>query len=194
MEYGLQIRPELNPSQDKARKKEDKIMGVIAAHSLGGISHIELAQIVGLNRKNLTSYMKRLMKKRLVLRGRGKQGKYFPANKDYRATTMTAELFSKACAARILHNSDFAIRSHFFKVLESDELENALFTFSNKIGAIITYLLIQSMNPSNKFMGDTKHDEEKDLEIERWVDDAISSLRPILLPEFKEYISPSNKP
>jgi hypothetical protein len=61
--------------------------------------------------------------------------------------------------------------------------------FSNKIGAITTYLLIQSMNPSNKIMGnDTKNDEEKDLNVERWVDDAISSLRPMFLPLFKGYI------
>jgi hypothetical protein len=82
---------------------------------------------------------------------------------------MTAELFSQACVARVLHNRDFAILSHFFKVLDNDELKNALFTFSNKVGAIITYLLIQSMNPSNKFMDDTK-DDEKDLNIERRIE------------------------
>ncbi|MGA9171604.1 MAG: hypothetical protein WBZ20_15805, partial [Nitrososphaeraceae archaeon] len=40
----------------------------------------------------------------------------------------------------------------------------------------------------NKIMGDTKNDEEKDLNVQRWIDDAISSLRPVLLPVFKELI------
>ena len=37
-------------------------------------------------------------------------------------------------------------------------------------------------------MGDTKNDEEKDLNVQRWIDDAISSLRSVLLPLFKELI------
>ena len=61
--------------------------------------------------------------------------------------------------------------------------------FSNKLGAIITYLIIQAMNPFNRIMGDTKNDEQKDLNVQRWIDDAMSSLRPALLPLFKDAIS-----
>jgi hypothetical protein len=44
------------------------------------------------------------------------------------------------------------------------------------------------MNPDNKIMGNTKNDEEKDLNVQGWIDDAISSLQPVLLPLFKELI------
>ncbi|HET7284950.1 MAG TPA: hypothetical protein VFI70_09720 [Nitrososphaeraceae archaeon] len=84
----------------------------------------------------------------------------------------------------ILADKDF--HSPFLRNMVTDKsLEYSLVMFSSKIGAIITYLLIQSMNPDNKIMGDTKNDEEKDLNVQRWIDDAISSLRPILLPVFK---------
>jgi hypothetical protein len=43
------------------------------------------------------------------------------------------------------------------------------------------------MNPSNKIMGDTKN-EEKDLNVHIWLDDAVSSLRPALLPLLKDAI------
>lgn len=130
------------------------------------------------------------MSKGLIKRGKGKQGKYYPATKAYRGTTITEDVFSKAAAGLILANEDFPVDSPFFRLIESGKaLQYALFMFSNKLGAIITYLLIQAMNPSNKITGDTKNDEEKDLNVQRWIDDAMSSLRPALLPLFKDAIS-----
>jgi hypothetical protein len=120
----------------------------------------------------------------------GKEGRYYPAIKDYRGTIPTADLFGKAAAAKILLDEDFHVDGAFFRNVTSNPLEIALFRYSNKVGAIITYLLIQSMNPSNKVMGDTKNDEEKDLNVQRWMDDALSSLGSVLLPLFKEFIGP----
>jgi hypothetical protein len=65
-----------------------------------------------------------------------------------------------------------------------------LFQFSNKVGAIITYLLIQSMNPLNKFSSNTKNLVESDLNVEAWIDDVITTLRPALLPTIKEHVGP----
>jgi hypothetical protein len=45
------------------------------------------------------------------------------------------------------------------------------------------------MNPENKIAGNATNDEEKDLNVERWIDDAISSLAYVLLPLFKERIT-----
>lgn len=129
------------------------------------------------------------MNKSLIIRGKGKQGKYFPATKDYRGTILSADIFGKAAASKILGNEDFLVTSPFFenKTITNDELRSSLFLFSNKVGSIITYLLIQSMNLSNQIVRELEDDEEKDLRVERWIDDAISSLLPILLPLFKEY-------
>jgi hypothetical protein len=184
------VRSDL-PYQYQARKTEGKIMGVISAHHSSGISHLELARKVGIDRKNLTPHMKRLVKKRLVIRRPGKQGKYYPATKDYRSANISAELLGSAAAGRVLLNEDFPVDSPLFtrKMIANEELETDLFIFANKVGAIITYLLIQSMNPSNKITSNIENDEEKDLDVERWVDDATSSLIPVLLVHLKESTS-----
>jgi hypothetical protein len=164
-------------------------MGVIGINRNNGISHIELARIIKINRKNLTHYMKRLIKKGLVVRGSGKRGKYYLAAEDYRPTSIIADIFSKAAAHRVLLNTEFDIDSPFIKkkVKILDELETVLFKFSNKIGGIVTYMLIQSMNPSNKIADNSKNDEENDIKIQRWIDDTISSLCPVLLSTLKEH-------
>jgi predicted transcriptional regulator len=190
IEYGEDTLCDLLPHEEYVRRREEKIMKAIIGNSDHGISHLQLAGIIGIDRKNLTSYTKRLMSKELIKRGKGKQGKYYPATKAYRGTTITADVFSKAAAGLILANEDFSVDSPFFRLIESGKaLQYALFDFSNKLGAIITYLLIQAMNPSNKIMGDTKNDEEKDLNVQRWLDDAMSPLLPALLPLFKGAIS-----
>src|SRR5207247_2610976 len=108
--------------------------------------------------------------------------------KDYRGPIITADLFGKGAARIILANEDFPVSSPFFKLPTGTPLEYALFMFSQKLGAILTYFLIQSMDPSNKIAGDTKNGEEKDLNVQRWIDDAISSLRGFLLPIFKQLV------
>jgi predicted transcriptional regulator len=189
IEYDKDKLDHLPPHEQYVRKTEGRIMEVISAHRDSGIAHLRLAHIVNIDRKNLTPYMKRLRRKGLVKREKGKQGKYYPTTKGNRGTSITADIFSKAAAGMILANKDFPMDSPFLRNIVTDNtLEDALFRFSNKIGAIITYFLIQSMNPANKIMGNTKNDEEKDLNVRRWIDDAISSLQPVLLRLFKELI------
>jgi predicted transcriptional regulator len=164
------------------RKTEARIIEVIRSYSSSGIAHLQLSNIIGIDRKNLTPYMKRLMSRGLVKRGEGKQGKYYPITKERRGTHMTADIFSKAAAAMILKNEDFPVDSPFFRNIVTDSPSDAMFVFSNKVGAIFTYLLIQAMNKSNRFTRDPKNDKEKDLNVDWWIDDAISSLRRFLLP------------
>jgi predicted transcriptional regulator len=190
IEYGEENLTDL-PHQEILRKREEKIMKIITAYRDRGIPHLQLARIARMDRKNLTSYMTRLKSKGLVIRGKGKQGKYFPATKIYRGTILTADLFTKAALGIILADEDLPVASPFFrKILTDKPLEYVLMMFSNKLGAIITYFLIHSMDPANKIMGDTKDDEEKDLNVQRWIDDAISCLGPYLLPIFKEHVIP----
>jgi hypothetical protein len=189
IEYGLMNLAEL-PHEEYVRRTEAKIMKVILAYTDSGISHLQLAHVIGIDRKNLTPHMRRLIIKGLVKRGKGKQGKYFPANKMYRGTILTADLFSKAALGMILTDEDFPVNSPFFTNTLTDKLPEYLLMFSSKVGAIITYLLIHSMDPANKIMGDTKDEEEKDLNVQRWIDDAISCLGPFLLPIFKEQVVP----
>jgi hypothetical protein len=54
------MNPETNPNDDLVRKKEKKIDDTILA-SENGISHQELADIIGIDRNNLRPYTKRLI-------------------------------------------------------------------------------------------------------------------------------------
>jgi hypothetical protein len=138
--------------------------------------------------------MKRLINKRLVKRGSGKQGRYFPVTKAHRGISITADLLTKYFDERILNCEDeFIIESPYFKKnidYNEFELEQALLNFSNIIGGFITYMLIQSMNAANKITDHIKDNVEKDITVEDWVEDAISQLRPSLLPFFKFMIFP----
>ncbi len=187
LEYAEENLSDLLPHEEYVRRMEAKIVKVVLANRDSGIAHLQLAHIVQIDRKNLTPYMKRLIRKGLIKRGKGKQGKYYPATKNYRGPTIAADLLGKGLASVILANEDFPVDSPFFKLTDTETApEKALFIFSQKVGAIVTYLLIQSMNPDNNITYDAKNDEEKDLNVERWIDDAVSSLRHFLLPIFKE--------
>jgi DNA-binding transcriptional ArsR family regulator len=179
-----------NPHQEYLRRLEGKIMMFISSVE-DGIGHLELASKVGIDRKNLTPHLKRLRRKGIVMRGKGKRGKYYPANKKYRGISVTADIVSRAAAGKILENEELPIDSPYFEsgMLDNYSLDNALFKFSNGVGAIITYLIIQSMDRSSEIPGrDTKNAKEQDINVNRWFNDGISTLGAHLLTLFKEYM------
>ena len=53
---------------ENVRKKEARIIEVIIMNSRKGVPHGELAKIIGLDRKNLTPYMERLIARKLIRR------------------------------------------------------------------------------------------------------------------------------
>jgi len=174
------------------RRREEQIMKIVWANHGDGIHHGELAYKAGIDRKNLRPYMRRLMTKGLVIRNNGKQGRYYPSTKENRDTLVTAGILGEVVASTILESYKcFPIDSPFFKNEILDDispLDHALLMFSNGIGAIITYIIIQSMNPSFDIPGrDAKSGQEKDINVSRWFTDAITALRRILLPLFKVY-------
>jgi DNA-binding MarR family transcriptional regulator len=178
------------PHQNHLKRVEGKIMMFVSC-AQDGIGHLELASRVGIDRKNLTPHLKRLIRKGVIMRGNGKRGRYYPASKKHRGISITAEIFSEAAAARILANEDFPINSPYFesRIIDNYPLDNALFTFSNGVGAIITYLIIQSMDRSNEIPGrDSKNAEEQDINVKRWFNDGFSTLGTHLLALFKEYM------
>ena len=187
IEYGKEV---LNfHRQYDTRRTEDKIMEVITVNRKNGIAHQKLARILRINRKNLGKYMSRLIDRGLVVRGSGLQGKYYPAVKEHRETSISAEVLGEVLASTILNDNELKIKSPFFRRSEQG-IENALFIFSNKVGAVITYLLIQSMNPLNRISSNTENSVERDLNVETWIDDVITTLRPALLQSIKEHVGP----
>jgi hypothetical protein len=105
------------------------------------------------------------------------------------------DILCKVAAGTILSYRDFVVNSPFFRseIIDDNDnftLDNALFMFSNGIGAIITYLLIQSMNRSYDIPGrNVKNDDEKDVNVSSWFKDGMSILGVFLLTLFKQYIA-----
>ena len=57
------------------------------------------------------------------------------------------------------------------------------------MGALLTYAIIESMNPDNMIAEDVTNHNIINYMLKRWLDDAVSTLLPFLQPLFKEYIS-----
>ena len=186
-----------NPREDKIRRIEKKIMEEILLHGDDGISHNDLTKAMNMDRKNLRKYMKTLCEKKLIVRESTKQGKYYPSTRLHQRKDLTADLIVKSYMRNILMDSNFLIESPYFKyhgesfryILEHDNSVNtALFNFSNKIGALVTYAIIESLNPENMIGQNVNNNKILNYNLERWLDDAISTLVSYLQPIFKDYI------
>jgi hypothetical protein len=119
----------------------------------GGISHDQLSKEIGLDPKNLRSYIK----EGSVKKGKRLQDKYFPTEEAYKDQLLNAYLFGNNFKRNIIgkdpiittdrkveyvipfpsHCRDFTIYRRYFepKFDENSELEHTLFEFSNKSGA-----------------------------------------------------------
>jgi len=185
----LRVKPQSHLQLEVTRNKQ-KIVSIVGQNGKYGVSHSHLADLLQINRKNLRNYTKELIAEGIILRGEGRHGKYYPADKEHRGPVMDADILGIGTAGLVLKEENIPLDTPFLKHVESDTaLQHALFKFSNKFGAIITYLLIQAMNPANNITYDTKSGEEKDLDIQYWLDSATSSLCLSLLPIFQDMLS-----
>jgi len=149
-------------------------MNTILAYE-NGISHQELADIIGIDRNNLRPYIKRLMQKGLVNRDSGKQGKYYPTTRARRGISLTADILTNSFISNILENDHFPID---IPSLNSNrtELELELLKLCNIIGGFIIHVLIQSRNSENRIGKGSKNVKEKAIAIQAWLEDIMSIL------------------
>jgi Winged helix-turn-helix DNA-binding len=187
-------------------EKENEVYGTIRVYGLtGGISHKELAAKVSLDRSNLRKYTNKLMEKGLIRRGQGLQGKYFPTEEPYKDYLFNAFTLGHDFDFNLLKKDedlvltdkisvapeyrDFTGYRRYYepKFAKMDKVERLLFEISNRIGAYITFVLIQAMNPNN--YDSTIPSDESDEAAEEWVRTAVSQiLSPRLLNYFKDAI------
>jgi predicted transcriptional regulator len=180
------------PREGLERKRLNIIMNALISSEDQGMHHSQIAEYIGIDRKTLRPYMKRLMEKHLVTREPGRHGKYFPTTKRHRGTSISADILAESFKERFLEYNTFILDSPYFERRIPDdefELEDALFNFSNIVGGWITYMLIQSMNPANKLTNHTKDITEKNIIVQTWIEDAISLIQPYLLFSFNYYIN-----
>jgi hypothetical protein len=67
-----------------------------------------------------------------------------------------------------------------------DGIEQALFEFSNRLGAFITYTLIQAMNPENNKMSLSGRGQDEI--VKKWAQNSISRILPFLVKNFNEFV------
>ncbi len=186
-------------------EKEKGIFEIIQASGIkGGISHNRLAFVADLDRKALRPYTKSLIKKGLVKKGEGLHGKYLPAQESYKDPLLSATLFGEDFRWKMLQKEDlitttkvqdypvfvdyFGIYSKYFepRFTSKHRIERMIFEFSNRIGAFITYSLIQAMNPVNN--DSTLPPRDQDRIAKEWVRKAIEAVMPYLVSQFRDSI------
>lgn len=190
------------------QEKKNIILEIIRIYGMrGGVSHKQLSKEVYLDPKNLGPYIKELIKEGLVKKGAGLQGKYFPTEDAFKDQLLNAYLFANNFRKNILqkdlvittdrkvkyviplpsHCRDFTIYRHYFepKFDERSELEHSLFEFSNKIGAFLTYFLIQIMDTNRTKLTSNR---SNDFLQEEMVRKALSTIIPHVLSVFKDSV------
>jgi hypothetical protein len=193
--YGEESKKATFP-EDKIRRKEGEILKLIIRNSRFGISHKDLADSIRIDRKNLGQYIKRLVSREIITRAPGKHGRYFPTVNVYESTVLAASLFGKVALSKlnvencVVPKENTSPYSDYFSFNSTeDSLEKALFEFSNKIGAFITYVLIQAMNPrNNHIIRSEERDLDRDALVQEWTKNAIMTIVPFLLGAFKDAI------
>jgi uncharacterized protein YozE (UPF0346 family) len=142
----------------------------------------------------------------LLIRQDGKRGKYFLGPKCKGDSVYASFLLPDILTEKIMYKDHIIVnRLHqksgfesyrdfrdflpYFLRTDIVGLERIIFEFSSKIGAIITYLVIQTMNPNMSFKEDFSNLKHLyDNEIENWLKQIADRLIPALPACFKKHI------
>ena len=154
------LEKKTEPKDDIRKQKKYHILNEIVLSGYEGISHTELAKKIGINPKNLRKYVRELIDDGLVKRGIGKHGRYFATGNVYPYIHASSSLFGTLIRDILQKNliveDCYGIDNNIYseniqlKLDKYPHLVKMLFEFSSKIGAIITYTIIQSMVSSNR--------------------------------------------
>lgn len=88
------------PRDYHGRKRMKEILDIIIEYSDVGISHQQLADSIGMDRKTIRPYLNHLIKMCLVTRDHGIHGKYFPTTRRHRGTSISAEILAESFRAQ----------------------------------------------------------------------------------------------
>jgi predicted transcriptional regulator len=199
--YGLKLEKNSDVERHKIIVKNEIMHALV--NNPNGIGTSQLAKMVGIDRSNISSYLKKLVETGYAKRGAGLHGKYFPTDKIFKnhlfSSHFTGELFVSELLGKpnlILRdlplNPDDADFRNFLPYLQKGELGlmRTMFEFMNSLGAFITYILIQALNPENKYLRDLKYvkKEIRDVTVQYWVKISMDAVLRKLLPKFKDSI------
>lgn len=131
------------------------ILTIISGSSASGdgLTIIEISKKTGLSRQTVTSWVKELLEKGRITKIRKRYflpddlfDEYWIALADYLSYLLTMSSVARFRIDPIQIN---------WLSSDGDDIEGALYKIANRIGAFITFVLIEAMRPSRKLMSPT---------------------------------------
>ncbi len=186
-------------------ERERKILLAVLEEGLAGISLAHLVLKLKIDRKIISRYLKKLVQEKLVKRGKGGHGKFFPTRQGLEDPSSSATLLGLLFARGPLQDRTILLQSDVLKKSgcidftavpqfttgnkDSYGLVRSLFEFSSTIGAFIIFVLIQSINARSirKYRSRMTQSEVSQI----WIKNAISQVIPYLFPVFIKYVEPA---
>jgi hypothetical protein len=167
-----------NFQKEQTKTREYEIYKIIRSYfdSEEGISQDEICTLMGIDKKNLKPYLKNLLDDGIIWKEAGKYGKYHVKGVGYEKGTdagvVLGELLFRFLDNKMLDEQHFIVPtnghkdfSKYFKTnFYEESAEAQLFEFSNTIGSIITYILIQA--------------HAENFGINNWIDDKMRQIIP----------------
>jgi hypothetical protein len=161
---------------------ELKIYEIIANADSKGLSRSQIASLSQLHETTVSKHCTRLIKKGVVSK-KGLFGNFHvttKASKDYAIEGQ--EFFA---IARRLLNDPFSIQNPNIRLPPLDPIALGVFDFSNRMGVLITFILMECFRPSKSLLA--KHRRIKRELAHRWVNAAIKP--ELLLLQFFGFMS-----
>jgi Winged helix-turn-helix DNA-binding len=155
----------------------------------GGISRRRLAEIVGLNEKNLLKYLKELTREGKIKKA-NKLAHYFPTDEFYKDPLLNAYIFGENFSRRFLRRPVSNLSNNKLRTKETNELEKLLSAISNTIGGFIVRLLIEAVNEED-YSETMESLDRKDhyVLIQKYVEKGMSPVVPRLVPAFHNMVT-----
>jgi hypothetical protein len=173
---------------DLIEKLGTKIKKKIVASGREGISQKMLCKELGIPRMAAYRYCKRLEKDReirVIREGRG--AKYIAKSKIVMDPEIGAYIQGRQAYFKIIrkrHSSPITTPRLGIDISGLTDLEVGLFNFSNIVGALFTYILLQAMSQGNPVLHREYHrkgpyhmnDTRKDELVRQWIDGFLSGI------------------
>jgi hypothetical protein len=181
------------------RRLKAKIMSLLLSSPNSGMSEAEvceeLSKIVRrkkdgkkpIDKKYVRRYLEELIEEKAVRKEVGKFGKYYPNLKLKDNYFLESTVYSGELAAFFDQYRKFVTGMPPWNTncRNLEDFKQLIPAFSTRLGAIMTYLLIQSMNISNNIIAGGNSKSEKDILVKKWVKDIFSHMAVDILESFR---------
>lgn len=181
------------------RRLKAKIMSLLLSCPNSGMSEAEVCEELSkvvrrkkggkkpIDKKYVRRYLEELIEEEAVRKDSGKFGKYYPNLKLKDNYSLESSVYSGELAAFFDQYRKFVTGEPPWNTncRNLEDFNQLIPSFSIRLGAIMTYLLIQSMNISNNIIAGGNSKAEKDILVKKWVKDIFSDIAVDILESFR---------